>query len=466
MQILQVSQQPHEDIQPREVQISNNLGLHLLFMMHETRSLIGESTKYLRFFKKATSVVSKMHGSCKISHLDYIEIQEHLSSCIHHSAVFADYLRTLIGSSHDSLPLEKMSGLLSLLESSSPPLLSLSKQMVEERDNSVELGDGKFYITAAMETLVMKKCLPLRTLAISIHQNCAGDMPGVSDLRVCYKSFVESIDRICAAEQQEHSFNSSAFYTAFEDMVTSCLIWAQSGTPKELNFNLDSIPVLINEIRGSLAMPNLTRVQNSTMSCLQMLAGSARHREEDMMSNALPMLASIKEKLQNTILYLLVAHRCLAKLSFISLNIFCNLIRDGFCIPKAEGEENEIEQTKEGTGLGEGDATGANDISNQLEDEDQILGAEKREHKDDEKETEDKGNSEAQGIEMEDDFEGQIEDIPEEDDEHESQKSEDEMETEQLEQQMGDAKDAEEVDQKLWDHEDEDEVRRILFTCC
>lgn len=435
-------------------------------MMHETRRLIEESIHYLKFFKKATSVVSKMHDSCKISHFDYIEMQEHMSCCMHQSAVFADYLQTLIGSSHENLPLEKMSALLSLLESSSPVFVSLSKQMIEEREKTMELGDGKFYITAAMETLVLKKCLPLRALAASIHQSCAGDIPGVSDLYVCYKSFVELIDRILAAEQQEFSFNSSAFCTAYEELITSCLIWAQNGSLRELNFNLDSIPVLINEIRGSLAMPNLTRVQNSMLSCLQMLAGSDRHQEKDMMSNALPILASIMEKLRNTILYLLVAHRCLAKLSFISLNIFCNLIRDGFCVPKSEGEENEIEETKEGTGLGEGDATGANDISNQLDDEDQILGAERREHKDDEKEAEDKGNNEAQGIEMEDDFEGQMEEVPEEGDEHESQKSEDEMETEQLEQQMGDAEDANEVDQKLWDQEDEEEVRGISVKCC
>lgn len=461
-----MSQQPHEDIQPREVQISNNLGIYLLFMMHETRSLIGESIHHLEFFRKATYAVSKVRDICKISYLEYIKMQEQMSSCVHHSSVFTDYLRTLIDSSHENLPLEKMATLLDLLESSSSLFLSLMKQMIGERDKTMELGDGKFYISAAMETLVTKECLQLKPLAVSIYESCTSDIPGVSDLCVCYKSFVEFIDKIGEAEEQDHSFNRSVFYTAYEDLVTSCLIWAQNSTLSEINFSLDSIPILMSEIRSSLAMPQLDRVQNSTVACLKMVTCSNRHGEKDMMSNALLILETIREKLQNTVLYLLVAHRCLAKLSFVSLNIFCNLIRDGFCIPKPQGEEKEIETTKEGTGLGEADATGANDISNQLDDEDQILGAEKTEQKDEEKETEDKGTSEAQGIEMEDDFEGQMEDIPEDDDGHESQKSEDEMETEQLEQQMGDTKDADEVDEKMWDQEDEESVRCSSVKYC
>lgn len=77
---------------------------------------------------------------------------------------------------------------------------------------------------------------------------------------------------------------------------------------------------------------------------------------------------------------------------------------------------------EDGAGLGDGDTTNANDVSNQIENEDQIMGAQQKQPRDDDgcasaKQDDSKGDDddeEHQGIEMQHDFDGIFDDVPEE----------------------------------------------------
>ena len=115
-----------------------------------------------------------------------------------------------------------------------------------------------------------------------------------------------------------------------------------------------------------------------------------------------------------------------------------------------------FEDDVEGTGMGEGD--GKNDVTDQLENEEQLLGLKNDEQNEaEEKKQESKQLNEEeakQGMEMETDFEGELCDVPDDlkDDDNESNGNDEELDRE-----MGDGQDPNEevVDEKMWGDSDQ-----------
>lgn len=155
--------------------------------------------------------------------------------------------------------------------------------------------------------------------------------------------------------------------------------------------------------------------------------------------------------------------RTSSKLLSVLLNIFNQLIEKGYCLP------SELEESKEGDskgdfkdiesgGLGD-DGEGANDVSDQIETEDQLESAHQQGQKDEEKEEQPPPKEEENGIEMSEDFGGELQDMEKEEKEGDESGSEsDEEGDEELDKQMdqvGD--DKEKLDEKLWGSDEEDE---------
>ncbi|KAL3924831.1 MAG: hypothetical protein SGILL_000803 [Bacillariaceae sp.] len=156
----------------------------------------------------------------------------------------------------------------------------------------------------------------------------------------------------------------------------------------------------------------------------------------------------------------------LAKLNYVLLRVFRVLVSKGYCSDKtSEGDEEgdvngmTFEDDNDGTGMGEGD--GKNDVTDQLDNEDQLAGLKSDEKQDEAGEsTEPKQLNEEeadQGMEMEADFEGDMFDMPEnQQDEKEMDDNENE---EELDREMGDDANADDqvVDEKMWDDSDDEE---------
>ncbi|KAJ3272914.1 hypothetical protein HDV01_005111 [Terramyces sp. JEL0728] len=153
---------------------------------------------------------------------------------------------------------------------------------------------------------------------------------------------------------------------------------------------------------------------------------------------------------------LVLFHKSLAKFQYILSNTFYSLLKDGFCIPKLEEndeDEGDMQDNVDGMGIGEGE--GKKDVSDEIENEDQVEGlkndadkappADKNEMKE-----------EDDAIEMENDFDGVLEDVSE--DENQDQQEE-EDEKEEHDEQMGNLDDdlADVVDEKMWGDEDQDQ---------
>ncbi|KAM3931945.1 midasin [Leptodactylus fuscus] len=174
----------------------------------------------------------------------------------------------------------------------------------------------------------------------------------------------------------------------------------------------------------------------------------------------LPMLSSYSDILLFYLTVSLATHRATGKLLSILTYIFTELAQKGFCLPKELMEDPAGEGATEfhdyeGGGIGEGE--GMKDVSDKIENEDQVedtfkKGQEKEENTDDQPDVKDEDNA----IEMSDDFEGKMHDG-----EKEKQDEDDKSASEEddLDKQMGDLGDgdADQLDERLWGDEDEEE---------
>jgi len=147
---------------------------------------------------------------------------------------------------------------------------------------------------------------------------------------------------------------------------------------------------------------------------------------------------------------MLVVHGSFTKLHYVILRVFRVLLNRGFCsdsIDEAEGDMGPLDQTAEGTGMGEGE--GKTDVTDQLENEEQILGLQDQ---DMEENNETQGDDE-KGMEMENTFDGQLCDVPEAD-----ESAADDKEETDIDRELGDEDlDGEVLDSKMWDGDSDDD---------
>jgi midasin (ATPase involved in ribosome maturation) len=156
-----------------------------------------------------------------------------------------------------------------------------------------------------------------------------------------------------------------------------------------------------------------------------------------------------------------------AKFSHVLVSVLASIMKDGFCIkPKAgdgEAEQGETLTDVDGMGLGEGE--GDKDVTDQYDEEEQLLGDKPlKDLKKDEKEADPNKPpvDPDTGAEMENDFEGEMHDIEQkekdknkDDDDQEEEDGEDDL----MDREMADLDPEQEevLDEKLWEDEDDED---------
>mmetsp|Transcript_100511 Transcript_100511/g.197302 ORF Transcript_100511/g.197302 Transcript_100511/m.197302 type:complete len:1236 (-) Transcript_100511:73-3780(-) len=192
-------------------------------------------------------------------------------------------------------------------------------------------------------------------------------------------------------------------------------------------------------------------------------------REKEVASAVLNTLQPVVQLLTQSFCALLdglvLQYKSVGKLLYICVRIFRTLLAKGICSATIEDGEGEgsgdlsnmlFEDDVEGTGMGEGE--GKKDVSDQIENEEQLLGLKDDAPKDpgDAKKQEKKTLKEEekdQGVEMAQDFDGEMFDVPS-DDEQDNNSEEDDGE--EPEKEMGDANAEDIVDEKQWDDKEEE----------
>ncbi|KAI3766421.1 hypothetical protein L2E82_16478 [Cichorium intybus] len=148
----------------------------------------------------------------------------------------------------------------------------------------------------------------------------------------------------------------------------------------------------------------------------------------------------------------MVAHRTLSMVTHALAEIFASLYSQGFgCSTENQEEENGGDEAKDTAGTGMGEGAGVKDVSEQIEDEDQLLGTEKGEEQD---AMNDDPSKNDKGIEMEQDFTADTFSVSEDSSDDDN---DDDNEEPQLDSAMGETgDDSEVVDEKLRDDKDDE----------
>ena len=188
-----------------------------------------------------------------------------------------------------------------------------------------------------------------------------------------------------------------------------------------------------------------------------------------LLHDATIIVRSVSILFQRELINLSHFHRNTSKFLYIIIRIFRTLVAQGYCSVNVTDDEkpegSDLTSTKfddnvAGTGMGEGEGT--TDVSDQIENEEQLLGLKGDNNRDDKDKEAKEANKELnkdeaeKGMEMEADFEGALFDAPNEEDQT---PGDSEHRAEEIDREMGESSDPKEevIDEKLWDEDDDDD---------
>ncbi|XP_064216909.1 midasin isoform X1 [Aotus nancymaae] len=176
----------------------------------------------------------------------------------------------------------------------------------------------------------------------------------------------------------------------------------------------------------------------------------------------MPVLSSYSDLVLFFLTMSLATHRSTAKLLSVLAQVFTELAQKGFCLPKEFREDSAGEGATEfhdyeGGGIGEGE--GMKDVSDQIENEEQVEDTFQKGQEKDKEDPDSKSDikDEDNAIEMSEDFDGKMHDGELEEQEEDDEKSD--SEGGDLDKQMGDlnGEEADKLDERLWGDDDEEE---------
>lgn len=197
----------------------------------------------------------------------------------------------------------------------------------------------------------------------------------------------------------------------------------------------------VSEFLGNL-MSQLQHLEFADQTELQLAAAEC--------AVALPIMQQYIDIFETSITRYFELHGSLCRMAYILTSSFKELVSKGFCSPqeKSSVEDGKSEKVEAGTGLGEGE--GAEDISKDVQDDEDLSElAEEQGKRDGDKEIEDLDDA----VNMqEEDMEGQFGETTEKGEDNEEDKEEQDAEND-VDEEIGDVDDLDPsaVDEKLWD---------------
>ena len=134
--------------------------------------------------------------------------------------------------------------------------------------------------------------------------------------------------------------------------------------------NLNGVTKSISSLLSQVKNMTDSSWSSSNLSVQFSLSGFCAH----LLEGSIPLLHQYLNLSQNLLINLLEAHRTTSKLLSVLLSIFTDLGTRGFCVPpeieEGEGDGSTEFEDIEGGGIGEGE--GMKDVSDQIENEDQV----------------------------------------------------------------------------------------------
>lgn len=311
------------------------------------------------------------------------------------------------------------------------------------------------------------------------------------ELSAYLKDTLQQIEKLDGENEISMEVSSEEIINQSQDLTATLLLIIQSVYKKHLpqeNENIEVINAIDEIIHNGEKVPEETKDiledkhlkdllhEKLTTDSKMLQLNSLISKVETLLNNYVQFIASKTDVnqvksvvmrlvpiLEQTVLFVqyfitqkVAVHRVSCKMLSILLKIFSDLATKGFCKPsdldmdEGEGEGGPGKMTG-GTGLGDGE--GQKDVSERIENQDQLDDAQRP---GEEKKEEDRDcKEEEKGINMTDDFDAHLQDV----DKKEGDNSDNEEDNEDADKQMGDIDNAaEKLDQQIWGSEDEEEL--------
>ena len=200
------------------------------------------------------------------------------------------------------------------------------------------------------------------------------------------------------------------------------------------------IPCIVQDLKSVVLSASGEHASSAKRECTWVL-----------LQQSLPFFKTLLVTYETLFTEYLHLHKAVAKLGYIGLSSFIEILKNGFCGPVEESTKSvDPGKTKEIAGTGVGEGKGAKDVSDEIENEDQVLGNESRKDKAEEEDADVDKNDGAKGIEMEQDFAGELGDVTGDGEDEED----DQEEGAELDKQLGDFSDGEDIDERMWGEDD------------
>lgn len=143
-------------------------------------------------------------------------------------------------------------------------------------------------------------------------------------------------------------------------------------------------------------------------------------------------------------------------------SLFIGLAEEGYCRPPEQedgADDDALPSDVDGTGfgdVGEGDASLAKDVSEEIEDEEQLLGMRDDQAQPNENRENQNDTNNDTGVEMAGDFEGELQDMEKPEEKDDDNEDMDNGMKEEIDEQFGEKPDdkAEDIDERLWNEDD------------
>jgi midasin len=194
---------------------------------------------------------------------------------------------------------------------------------------------------------------------------------------------------------------------------------------------------------------NLDDITTRVQQLLTTISTTPHHEASSAVGYILPFLERYLAFADNQLTNHHYWTNALFKLTYVSCCVVRRICNDGFCQPPPEGEGEEGEGIESADGVGMGEGTGKENVSEEIKDESQVEGLQDAGEEGETEREKDGGNK---TIEMSQDIGGELEDVEGQDDEEEDDESGDDPGIEEKAEDL-DRNDPNAVDEKLWGDE-------------
>ncbi|KAF2675101.1 midasin [Microthyrium microscopicum] len=332
-----------------------------------------------------------------------------------------------------------------------------SKSCLEMSDKIVNLPNLPSAITSDDEKQILEDCLSMMAQLRENAEEWKAEFPFIVPSLTQLEPFMSSEDIYSNGVHAAQSYGVVEFRKDLFRMIDAVL-----ATIQEVEKSQAALPSS-NEVPSWFVAEEKSRMMNfrclriqAQFSNLKSLLDRLHHIQQQDLQAAVQLVASVTPIIrqynciaQNCIDKYSNLHQATSRLAYTLAKTFVNLAKNGFCTPpdKNAGAEAGTEKLEDGTGLGDGE--GAEDISKDIGDDEDLT--ELAEQEQENKENKDM-DDEQDAVDMADaDMQGQTDDV--EDQEKDGEGSGDENDDEEMDEEVGDVDDLgpSAVDEKMWD---------------